>query len=155
MMEEWRIVKDYTNYEVSSYGNIKNIITNKLLKKTFRRYELVALFNCGLSKQFRVHRIVADAFIVNSDNKPFIDHIDGDTKNNNISNLRWCSHQENLWNKVHKGYHITSNGKYNVSIRDNDGKKKYLGTFITEEDARKVYQDKAKELRGHWVRTLH
>ena len=43
-----------------------------------------------------IHRLVAQAFIPNPDNKPYIDHIDGNPANNNVDNLRWCTQKENL-----------------------------------------------------------
>ena len=49
-------------------------------------------------KMYNVHRLVAETFIPNPDNKPLIDHIDRNPSNNNISNLRWVTHQENMNN---------------------------------------------------------
>lgn len=51
-------------------------------------------------KRIFVHRLVAETFIPNYENKPEIDHIDGNPLNNNISNLRWCNHCENLNNPI-------------------------------------------------------
>ena len=51
-----------------------------------------------MGKKFRVHRLVADAFIPNPDNKTCFDHIDGNRTNNHITNHRWATFQENIRN---------------------------------------------------------
>jgi len=68
-----------------------------------------------------------------------IDHIDRDKSNNNIENLRVVTHQQNHWNRDGKGYYFhKANGKYKAQINV-DGKQKYLGYFVTEDDARNAY----------------
>ncbi|EOW9529865.1 NUMOD4 motif-containing HNH endonuclease [Bacillus cytotoxicus] len=55
----------------------------------------VSLWKDGKSKDFLVHRLVAEAFIPRVKDKTSINHIDGDPKNNHVSNLEWCNHEEN------------------------------------------------------------
>ena len=50
-------------------------------------------------KNYLIHRLISDHFIPNPDNKPQVDHIDGDKDNNNVSNLRWCTSHENCQNR--------------------------------------------------------
>lgn len=56
----------------------------------------------GTKRRFAVHRLVAKAFIPNPDNKPEIDHIDGDPTNNHVWNLQWVTHKENMNNPITK-----------------------------------------------------
>ena len=65
-----------------------------------RGYHRVVLYSNKKKKRIFVHRLVAETFIPNAENKPEIDHIDGNPLNNNISNLRWCNHRENLNNPI-------------------------------------------------------
>ena len=59
----------------------------------------INLYKNGKQKKFRVHRLVARAFLENSDNKPFIDQIDNNPANNNVKNLRWATVKENGSNR--------------------------------------------------------
>ena len=80
IMEIWKDVPGYIGlYKVSNYGRVKSVKKQLVLKTcgSGNRYKTVALCN-GMRKTFRVHRLVAAAFIPNPDNKPCIDHIDGD-----------------------------------------------------------------------------
>lgn len=64
-------------------------------------YLHVGLYQNGKQKVKRVHRLVAEAFIPNPDNKPYINHIDGNRQNNDVSNLEWCTQAENVWHSIH------------------------------------------------------
>jgi hypothetical protein len=98
-MEEelWKDVSDFPNYQVSTFGSIKNITDQKLLNMTIKGgYCLVYLKNNKIQKSFRVHRLVAMAFIENPENKPEVNHKDKDKTNNNVSNLEWNTRTENV-----------------------------------------------------------
>ena len=105
MEEEWKVIdfiKGYENiYEVSNLGNVRRF-DNKKHKKLFncRKYLSVKFSNNGLDKNFYVHRLVAIAFIENEFDKPYVDHIDTNEKNNTVSNLRWVTHKENMNNPI-------------------------------------------------------
>lgn len=71
-------------------------------RKTKRGYLQVDLRVDNTKRAFAVHRLVAKAFIPNPDNKPEIDHIDGDPTNNHVWNLRWVTHAENMNNPITK-----------------------------------------------------
>ena len=110
IIEEWKDVKGYEGaYVVSNLGNIFSVtrkinsrfcerrIPGAAKKKTVMRngYEVVGLWKNNKSKLTYVHRIVGEAFIPNPNNKKFINHIDGNKRNNTVNNLEWCSCQEN------------------------------------------------------------
>jgi hypothetical protein len=79
-----------------------------------RNYLSIRLTNLeGISKVFKVHRLVAEAFIPNPENKPQINHIDGDTTNNKVSNLEWCTNSENQLHAYRTGLKFGMSGKDN------------------------------------------
>jgi hypothetical protein len=69
----------------------------RLLKTSVDKHGYVRADLClnGVRKALKVHRLVATAFIPNPNNKPYINHKDGNKKNNNVNNLEWCSPSEN------------------------------------------------------------
>ena len=99
MDEQWRRIESHPKYEVSSCGRVRR--RDRILIATLRGstrakyYEL----HLGRGKTYRIHRLVAEAFLPNPDGKPFVDHIDRDKLNNNVSNLRWVTKSENLMNR--------------------------------------------------------
>ena len=96
-MEKWAQIGD-TNYSVSSNGLVRNDKTGKNKAQTLRKdgYNKVDIYDSGERASKRVHRLVAEAFIPNPDNKPQINHIDGNKLNNDVSNLEWSTCSENM-----------------------------------------------------------
>ena len=112
MNEIWRDIKGYEGmYMVSNHGRVRSIdriscgarFKGRVLKqtvigrgyKTGDGYLRVSLHYGKRLKGFLVHRLVAEAFIDNTDNKPFVNHKDGNKKNNSAGNLEWCTAKEN------------------------------------------------------------
>lgn len=98
-MEIWKNIENYPDYMVSSMGRVKSLKQGKerLLKlnKCNNGYLKVTLSDKKEIKQFKVHRLVAQAFIDNSNNKEFIDHINTIKTDNRVENLRWVTRTEN------------------------------------------------------------
>ena len=100
--EEYKEIPNFKGYAVSNMGNIKSYKRGKkegVILKTIigsRGYPLINLMKDSKMYQFSVHRLVAESFIDNPNNLPFVNHIDLDKTNNNISNLEWVSGRENV-----------------------------------------------------------
>lgn len=110
--EIWAVI-DFTNnqYSVSNLGRVKNIKTSRVLKlyKSPFNYDRCHLYHGDYPKHFSVHRLVAHAFIPNPENKPCVNHIDNNPENNNVKNLEWCTHKENIQHSVRCGRQIKKN----------------------------------------------
>ena len=87
-------------YQISNLGNVKSfksVSKNKILKPVLRKgYATVILRKNKVNKLHSIHRLIATAFIPNPDNLPQVNHIDGNKSNNNVDNLEWCTHLENM-----------------------------------------------------------
>ena len=100
-MKSMEIFKDIEGYEglymISSWGRVKRIRDNSFLNPeiTKKGYLRVSLYKNKTRKHFKIHRLVAFAFIDNADNKPQINHKDGNKINNSFTNLEWCTDEEN------------------------------------------------------------
>lgn len=100
-MEIWKDIDGFENYQVSTWGRVRN--KDKILKPyvTEKGYLKINLYKNGTCSKNRVNRLVAQAFIPNPDNLPQVDHLDGNKWNNSISNLRWVN---NATNRLHAEY---------------------------------------------------
>lgn len=100
MQELWRDVKGFQGrYQVSNYGRVKSLDRyhkKQIIRKPkTRKYAELLLTSNGKTKWVLVHRLVAQAFIPNPQNKPEVNHKDGNKLNNNVDNLQWCTRSEN------------------------------------------------------------
>ncbi len=164
-MEEYKIIEGYENYEVSNTGKLRNKSSNKFIvgKNDKDGYIEVSLRHKegdvnSKRRFFRLHRLVATAFIPNPNNKPLVDHKDGNKANNNVDNLRWASFVENTYNskKISKDTKTNvkgitlEHGKYRARIRVN-GKSLSLGSFKTLDEAIIARYEKAKEIQKEFI----
>ena len=97
-MEIWREVEGYEGlYAVSNYGNVKNIKRNHILhlRPQSNGYFSVLLYKNGASKNYMIHRLVAQAFCLKEQGKDFVNHKDENKKNNMAENLEWCTREYN------------------------------------------------------------
>lgn len=95
--EIWKQIPN-SNYLVSNFGNIKNIKTQKNIKKYIHQGRFYVKFRIkgGKAKAFNVARLVCIAFNENPFNKPEVNHIDGNKLNNKAGNLEWVTREENI-----------------------------------------------------------
>lgn len=101
--EEWLPIEGYENlYQVSNYGRVKSLNYNKTNQEQIRKqstnkgYQIIGLCKDGKRKTFQVHRLVANAFIPNSNNLPQVNHKDENPLNNHVDNLEWCDCKYNI-----------------------------------------------------------
>lgn len=94
----WVKIARNNNYSINKNGMVKNDNTEHI-KQPFTNkdngYLIVDLYMNNKSEKVPIHRLVAEAFIPNPENKATVDHIDGNRKNNSIDNLRWATYSEN------------------------------------------------------------
>ena len=100
MDEIWRDIEGYEGlYQISNKGNVKSLYngSERILKPrdNGRGYYKIELYNDGVRKYFKLHRLVAQAFIPNPHNLPEINHRDENKKNNCVENLEWIRHIDN------------------------------------------------------------
>ena len=112
MQEIWKDIHNYEGlYQISNYGSVKSL--ERKVKNTKSSYRIVKekILSCGKSsngyyyiilyknqnkKIYRIHRLVAEAFIPNPNNYSEVNHKDENKENNNVNNLEWCNHIYNI-----------------------------------------------------------
>ena len=96
MIEKWKDVVGYEGlYKISNFGRVKGKHRIKSQLDNGKGYLIVHLYKNGKPRWHLVHRLVAKAFIENTENKPTVNHIDGNRKNNKSTNLEWATYSEN------------------------------------------------------------
>lgn len=136
----WKPVKDYYGfYEISDCGTVRGIkrtitlqgghtrvVAGRILKPKINNYGyyFVTLSIGGVVRTKYLHRLVAEAFLENPDNLPEVNHLDGNKATNNVSNLAWCTHQQNVQHCFDTGLcrHKGAGHCFSVGVIDN-----YLG----------------------------
>lgn len=147
----WKDIKGYEGqYQVSNTGLVKSLQqkSERILKTGLDKgYERLTLTSNGVQSRKAVHRLVAMAFVENERPTEFntINHIDGDTTNNNADNLEWCNVRGNTnharlskGSSKYPGVCITKAGTW-LSRCVKDGKRYTLGSYKVEEDAYNAY----------------
>ena len=106
MEEEYKPIIGFEGYFISNLGNVKTCKkrNERIMKPQLSRegYWKVNLWDGECYNRAYIHRLIAIHFIPNPDNKPEVDHIDRNPKNNSISNLRWVTQSENKINRNHR-----------------------------------------------------
>ena len=114
--EEWRVIKDYPNYMVSSFGRVKNVkfAKERILKQVITNdgYLRVGLYKTQKQTACSVHRLVAQSFIPNPDNLPQVNHKNEIKTDNRVENLEWCTNKYNV-NYGTRNLHASLNNRNN------------------------------------------
>lgn len=165
--EIWRDVAEYEGlYEVSNLGRVRCFDhfdslgrlqkgTIRVLQLDARGYYRVSLYKGNYMKLCSVHRLVAEAFIPNPENKPCVDHIDTNPRNNNVENLRWVTHRENYHNPISEVRHTAAQKRFyeNKGKKISSSKTKHT---VSEETRRKIGQkNKGRKLGPLQIKSAH
>lgn len=108
-----KVINNVKFYEIDSFGNVYG--PRGLLKSFVSNtgYQRVCLYTEDGPKKFSVHRLVAEAFLPNPKNKPYINHKDGNKLNNKVDNLEWSTASENMIHARDMGLTDVGIEKYN------------------------------------------
>ena len=113
--EIWKDIAGYEGlYQVSNFGNVKNIKTQKNISPFGKNYLVVALYKAHKKKYKNIHRLVATAFLENKNNLPQVNHINGNKRDNRSINLEWCSAKYNIQEAFRLGLAKNLSGEKSV-----------------------------------------
>lgn len=130
-MEVWKDIEGYEGlYQISNLGRVKSLerkikrrndriqtVKERILKLNLNKegYHTVKLHKKGKGKTYLVHRLVANTFITNPDNKLEVNHINGVKNDNNVNNLEWNTRKENMRHAVDNRLHDQKGSKSNTA----------------------------------------
>jgi hypothetical protein len=125
MEEIWKYIKLTNDIEISNFGNVRSSKNKKLRYKNKWKGTNTHYWNTQYTKDkkvytLKVHRLVAEAFIPNPENKPQVNHIDGNGLNNHVSNLEWVTAGENKKHAYKIGYQDSKGSKNSRSKLDEE-----------------------------------
>jgi len=103
--EQWKVIPKFDSYEVSNFGSLRTCVNKRVISSyaTPKGYRRLQLVDNKEKKSFFVHRLVAKLFIPNPQNKPEVNHKDGQKCNNHVGNLEWTTSSENLQHAYEMG----------------------------------------------------
>lgn len=148
LIDEWKEIEGFPNYEVSNTGKVRNKNTGKELSKYHRGkygHAAISIYHDGKNKKFQVHRLVALHFVPNPENKPEVCHIDNTFDeegflDNSASNLMWGTHIENC--AFENTRRRQSENHADVSGENNP----HFGIPLSDEHKRKMMEDRGKQV---------
>ena len=110
------------DYLINKKGEVYSTKTNKYLKQFKSKYLGVSLYSGSRKsiKRYLIHRLVAMQFIPNVNNLPCVNHIDGDTHNNNVTNLEWCTYKQNSHHAIRLGRMNGPNRSWSTKLGSKD-----------------------------------
>jgi hypothetical protein len=148
MTEEWKDITGFEGfYQISNFGRVKSLggkCGSAIRKPSIRSisltkdgYEKVRLLKDGKDKTVRIHRLVAEAFIPNPEGKDTVNHIDGNKKNNHVSNLEWADRSEQLYHAYKLGLKQSKVGSNNPVAK------------LSDEDVREIRKTYVRQSREY------
>ncbi len=147
-MDEWRDISGYEGcYQIDNKGKVKSLSrTLSFLEKILnpehtQGYRRVTLSKKGEKRRYMVHRLVAIAFIPNPENKPCVNHKDGNKSNNCVDNLEWVTHSEN---EIHSFY-VLGKKVFYTDERRKKISKAHKGKKLTPQHIAKLCKPKSNK----------
>lgn len=121
MQEQFMLLPFDKKYAISNKGNIINVKSGKRLNTRINAhgYKEIQLSTNGKRKNYRIHRLVAQLFILNTEKKPYINHKDGNKLNNTVDNLEWCTAKENDFHARHNNLKNQNKPIRAINLEDN------------------------------------
>jgi len=163
MSEMWKnIPLCKGKYQISSHGNIRSLIATKggvrttLLKTQVdsKGYKRIRISIDGDKRSYKIHRLVASAFIPNVEGKPQVNHMDGDKINNHVSNLEWVDNAENCRHAMETGLWTNV---FEASKKSNEKRKRSVTAIDTVTGERKSFNsisDAERELNTKHINAV-
>lgn len=160
--EQWKIIRQFPDYLISSVGRVFSLKRFNFMKLTINTngYLKVNLQNKNRKKlSCQVHQLVASTFIKNPEQKRCVDHINNNGTDNRVQNLRFAAYSENNKNrslrsdsttKV-KGVYFNRKSKRFQAYISIDGIRIHLGCYTTLEEAKQARTRKANEAFGEFI----
>lgn len=152
--EIWKDIYGHVgSYQISNLGRVKSlprsIIRSNGMKQTFKGkllslntnefgYKTIMLYNMNKYSCYKIHRLVAGAFLLNPENKSDVNHLDGVKSNNNINNLEWATRSENHYHAFNAGLRVGQKGSENVNsvkVQKLSMDNKFIDEFDSIQDA--------------------
>jgi hypothetical protein len=161
MVETYKKIEGFENYSVSDFGNVRNDNTGKNLKGSDNGegYLKVCLMKHKRRHSKLIHKLTAEAFLLNPENKKCIDHIDNNKLNNNLINLRFATHSQNQQNASLSSRNTSGTKGVRWNKKQNNwraeitinGKTINLGSFLNKDDAINIRVQRAKDEFGEYI----
>lgn len=142
----WKDVKGYEGlYQVSDQGDVKSLRKQsgtcyrkeRILSKnrlTKDGYNQVRLAKDGVQKDFRVNRLIAQTFIPNPENKPTVNHKNGNKLDNCVENLEWMTREENMQHAYDNGLKKPTRGPFNAQAKLSESDVRYIRKHYKRQD---------------------
>lgn len=157
MIEEWRDIPGFEGlYQISNHGRIKSLswvqkhssgkfFTKRVRVRKFNppatnRYHTVLLATPAGPASYQMHRLIASAFIPNTQNKPFINHINGKKNDNRIENLEWCTRSENTIHSFATGLQSNKGENHPQAILTDDDVREIRSRYANGESSWKIFK---------------
>ena len=141
-IEKWKIIKEYPEYSASTFGNIKNNKSNKILKvQNNGSYLVISLKKDFNSYTKRIHRLIAETFLDNPENKSTVNHKNHNIKDNRLENLEWFTMSEQ---NIHKNTNMKNTNM--KSVNQYDLNMNYINTFNSVNEAMRITQIPASSI---------